>query len=682
MAATREQKNESQNRIRAEKRKLTSLLSRCDSDLRKQCDASLRTFLETCFPIAFRLEWSDDHLRLIKDIENATIHGLLKALAMPRGSGKTTILIRAALWAILTKRRRFLCIVAATEAKARRLLRSIKTEILHNEKLHELYAAELQAVLALGNEAKNASQQNYNGMLTGTEWTVDSISFGLIDGSELTGAAISVCGITGNIRGQEITLSSGEVMRPDMALIDDPQTKKSAKSQGQCAERHETMMGDVLGMAGPDSDISALCTCTVIYEDDLADKLLDRKKSPEWNGDKCQMVYKWPKNEGIWEQYRTIATQEKLEGGDGSKANAFVEENYDEMHAGSLVAWPQRKGKRAFSALQYAYDLRFRDEVSFFAEYQNAPLSSSSELPFELDSDEIARRVNTTKRLCVPSECEKITVQIDVQKHVLFYVVSAWSMKGRGHVIDYGTWPDQKRVRFTKRELRQKLADATNASSMAEAIYAGLENLVEMLFKRQHAREDGVTLTVDRIGIDAKWGQSTGTVRRFCREYKQQGRVIPTMGQYVGAKSYQWQSVTNDKKTSPGLHSRLQPAKADNRVRELLIDTNWWKSVVAERLSVGKGAEKAILLFNDKPHMHKMFADHCCEETPVQEETRTGKKIVEWRQPPSAENDFWDCLVGSCVLASWEGVKVDGEQGVQDQKKNTRKRRRVAPLAC
>ena len=260
MAATREQKNESQNRIRAEKRKLTSLLSRCDSDLRKQCDASLRTFLETCFPIAFRLEWSDDHLRLIKDIENATIHGLLKALAMPRGSGKTTILIRAALWAILTKRRRFLCIVAATEAKARRLLRSIKTEILHNEKLHELYAAELQAVLALGNEAKNASQQNYNGMLTGTEWTVDSISFGLIDGSELTGAAISVCGITGNIRGQEITLSSGEVMRPDMALIDDPQTKKSAKSQGQCAERHETMMGDVLGMAGLDSHISALCT--------------------------------------------------------------------------------------------------------------------------------------------------------------------------------------------------------------------------------------------------------------------------------------------------------------------------------------------------------------------------------------------------------------------------------------
>ena len=286
MTSRQEQKNESQNRIRAEKRKLSSLLAKCDTDERRACDASLQTFLETCFPNAFRLEWSEDHIRLIKDIESATVHGLLKALAMPRGSGKTTILIRAALWAILTKHRRFLCIVAATEAKARRLLRSIKTEILHNEKLHELYAAELQAVLALGNEAKNASQQNVNGQLTGTEWTVDSISFGLIEGSELTGAAISVCGITGNIRGQELTLSSGEVVRPDMALIDDPQTKKSAKSQGQCNERHGTMMGDVLGLSGPGVKISGFATCTVIYQNDLADRLLDSSLSGDWNGSK------------------------------------------------------------------------------------------------------------------------------------------------------------------------------------------------------------------------------------------------------------------------------------------------------------------------------------------------------------------------------------------------------------
>lgn len=126
----------------------------------------------------------------------------------------------------------------------------------------------------------------------------------------------------------------------------------------------------------------------------------------------------------------------------------------------------------------------------------------------------------------------------------------------------------------------------------------------------------------------------------------------------------------------------MQPAKADPRVREMLIDTNWWKSVVAERLSVGKGSEKAILLFDAKPHQHRMFADHCCEETPNEEETKTGKKLIEWRQPPAAENDFWDCLVGTCVWASWEGVKIDTEQEQRPQKRNTRKRRKVTPLAC
>jgi len=331
--------------------------------------------------------------------------------------------------------------------------------------------------------------------------------------------------------------------------------------------------------------------------------------------------------------------------------------------------------------LQYAYDLRIRDESSFFAEYQNTPLSSNNDLPFELDVDELTRRTNGVARLTVPSGCEKITAQIDVQKHVLFYVVTAWTMEGRGHVIDYGTWPDQKRIRFTKRDLRKTLSEATNASSMAESIYSGLEKLVDLLLDRAYKREDGVTMSLDRVGVDAKWGQSTGTVRRFSREYKTPGRVIPTMGQYVGARSFQWQTKTNDNKTAAGLHSRLQPAKADNRVRELLIDTNWWKTLVAERLSVGKGATNAILFYKAKPHIHRMLADHITEETPKEEETKTGKKVIEWTQPPSAENDFWDCLVCTAVLASWEGIPLDKEQlKKRGTKRNTRKRRKVSPL--
>lgn len=654
-------------------------------ELREQCNRSLRFFLEHCFPNAFTLEWSDDHLRLIDAIERAATVGMLKALAMPRGSGKTTLIIRAAIWAILTGHRRFICIIAATETAARKLLKGVKTELLHNERLAQLYAPELHAVLSLGGEPKKANQQTCEGQLTGVEWTTEQISFGCVNNVKTCGASISTCGITGNIRGQQATLASGEIIRPDCTLIDDPQTKESAKSKPQCDERHETMMGDVLGMAGPDVRIAGFCTCTVIYEGDLADRLLDRVKSPDWNGDKCQMVYKWPENEVIWDEYRSIREAELREGGDGSKARQFVIENEEEMHRGARVGWPSRKTPDEVSALQHAYNLRFRDEPTFFAEYQNAPLSMATEIPFELKVDDVAARIIDTPRNKVPLDCEKIVAQIDVQKNVLFYVVTAWTLNGRGHVIDYGTWPDQRRINFKKRDIRFTLLEATKAEGVSEAIYAGLETLADKLLGKTFRRVDGADMTIDRLGIDARWGFSTRVVRRFARETKWQGKVIPTLGQYVGVNSKPWHKWKLGSGELGGIHCRIQPPPKNTRgAREVLIDTNWWKSFTAERLLTGKGSEKSIVLFNAPPHKHRMFAEHLCCETPELKTGKIGNKLIEWDQPDSgADNDFFDCLVASCVIASLEGVRVHVEKVSPSTvtKKNKRKKRsRVQPL--
>jgi hypothetical protein len=681
----RRQKRESANRISADGREIGSPPdppTGADAELREKCDESLLFFLETCFPMAFPLAWSNDHLRMIEAIERTVLLGLLKALAMPRGSGKTTLIIRAALWAILTGNRRFVCIIAATETAAKKLLKGIKTELLHNEMLAKLYAPELHAVLALGGEPKRASQQTCEGELTGVEWLTEQISFGCIEGVRTCGAAISTCGITGNIRGQQYTLTSGEIIRPDCCLVEDPQTKESAKSKNQCDERHETMMGDVLGMAGPNIKVAAFCTCTVIYEDDLADRLLNRRLSPDWHGDKCQMVYKWPKDEVIWDEYRAVREAELRDDGDGTKANEFVERHYDRMHEGSEVGWPARKTHHEISALQHAYNLRFRDEGTFFAEYQNTPLSTATEVPFELRVDEIAERITRTTRNRVPAECEKITAQIDVQQNVLFYCVTAWTLDGRGHVIDYGTWPDQRRTNFKKRDIRKTLQDAAGTEGLNEAIYAGLESLTDKLLGRVYKRVDGAQMVIDRCGVDARWGQSTRVVRRFGRETKYTGKVIPTFGQYVGVNSRPWhkQKVTTQERG--GIHCRIQPPPKNVRgVRELLIDTNWWKSFAAERLLTGKGSDKSIVLFKAEPHKHRMFAEHCCCETPELKTGKLGNKLIEWQQPDNAENDFWDCLVGTCVLASLEGVQVHVEK-VQQKKKKRNRRPRVSELKC
>ena len=76
-----------------------------DDERRAAADKSLRVFLESYFPEAFPLEWSEDHLKVIDIMQRVATTGELFVLAMPRGSGKTTIAVRAALWAILTGRR-------------------------------------------------------------------------------------------------------------------------------------------------------------------------------------------------------------------------------------------------------------------------------------------------------------------------------------------------------------------------------------------------------------------------------------------------------------------------------------------------------------------------------------------------------------------------------------------------
>ena len=47
---------------------------------------------------------------------------------------------------------------------------------------------------------------------------------------------------------------------------------------------------------------------------------------------------------------------------------------------------------------------------------------------------------------------------IDVQGTLLFWMLCGWEDDFTGYVIDYGTYPDQKRPYFTLRDARRTLA--------------------------------------------------------------------------------------------------------------------------------------------------------------------------------------------------------------------------------
>ena len=106
-------------------------------DRKSACARNFRLFCETYYAETFDLEWSDDHLKVIAKIEKSVLYGGLFAIAMPRGSGKTTLAEIACQWAMLYGHRNFMALIGATETAALEMLASIKTEFETNELLLE-----------------------------------------------------------------------------------------------------------------------------------------------------------------------------------------------------------------------------------------------------------------------------------------------------------------------------------------------------------------------------------------------------------------------------------------------------------------------------------------------------------------------------------------------------------------
>jgi len=130
-------------------------------------------------------------------------------------------------------------------------------------------------------------------------------------------------------------------IRPSLVLLDDPQTRQSAASLTQTRRRMELLNGDVLGMAGPGEQIAAVLTCTKIYDADLADQVLDREKNPEWDSECTKLVYAFPTNETLWDEYANVRRAE-----DHTAATDFYRRHRDAMDAGAVVAWAARYDAR------------------------------------------------------------------------------------------------------------------------------------------------------------------------------------------------------------------------------------------------------------------------------------------------------------------------------------------------
>ncbi|MEX2187239.1 MAG: hypothetical protein WD875_10610, partial [Pirellulales bacterium] len=355
---------------------------------RKEKAASdFRYFCESYFPLTFHLPWSPDHLKVIGKIERAVLHGGLFAMAMPRGSGKTTICECACIWAVLYGHRDFVCLIGSDEGHAMDMLDSIKMEFDGSDYLLDDFPEVAYPIQALDGIANRANGQLYKGERTHIGWTAREIVLPTMPGSVASGAIIKVAGITGRIRGMKYKRADGQTVRPTLVVLDDPQTDESARSLSQCATREGILAGAVLGLGGPGKKISGIMPCTVIRPGDMADNILSRDKHPEWNGERTKMVYSFPTDEKKWQRYGELRAESLRTHGDIHVATEFYVADRIAMDEGAIIAWPERFNHDEASAIQHAMNLKLQDEAAFFAEYQNEPLPVDAGTDDELTAD-------------------------------------------------------------------------------------------------------------------------------------------------------------------------------------------------------------------------------------------------------------------------------------------------------
>lgn len=660
---------------------------------RAACKNDFRQFVETYIldlftqkngAVAEHWPWADYHLRMMERIEGTVLRGEKSAFAVPRGGGKTTLIQAGTLWAILYGHRRWVCIIAATGPKASEIADDIKTLLETNPKLAADFPEVTVPIESLERIANRQKGQTFHGKPTRLEWGESVIVIADIPGSPAAQARVTWGGLEGAfVRGQGRNLPDGTRQRPDLVLIDDPQTDESALSEYQTKGRLNLLNGAVLEMGPPGKPLAGLMAVTVITQNDMADQVL---RSPEWNCTRIPMLVKYPihraqtdkavEHGDLWDRYSEFlsAGMEKHAADlyaahrckpecetrlDKDRECLTCERRGECMDCGAVVSWISRKYQADLSAVQHAMNRSIRKPDQFAAEMQQAP-NAKNVYQTTVTPAQVMARVSGLPAGMVPGEATKLTAFIDVHDEILYYTVCAWTDGFTGWIIDYGTYPEQPTKWFRQSDPPRRLSQLYGGSKGA-VLAAGLEALSRKLLDKEFACSGGGVMSLERLLVDSRY-EPLGAPRIVdgLRRKLKTPIFVSAKGRGINAKHKPISMYTKRPGWTLGDHWYIPDVRGTKEFPYVSIDTNHWKSFVHTALSMPIGTEGALLLFGTvgREADHEQFAEHIAASEYYREVTAQFT-VNEWSVLPNRPDNHWfDCLVGCFVGASMLGCKV------------------------
>lgn len=626
--------------------------SRQNKKRRARCRTRPDLFCRTYFKDIFYNPFTPDQKVMVDELKHRFLYGGRKAIAAERGGGKSSITKVVAIWAMLYGWSDWIVIVGANSTDAQSRLKDIKAMLEFNDLLRDDFPEVCDPIRALEGSPQRASSQTAGGERTRLVWSRDEIVLPRVKGSSAAGSIITARGIDSAIRG----LVRAE-KRPGVIICDDIETRASAASMVDTANRKQTLEKDIVGLAGPGESIAIFLLCTIINRRCLAWEYTDPKKQPAWSGIRQKWIKRMPKATELWDKYVEMRQQDIVDGDpDARRAFRFYKKNRKAMDAGAIVSNKNRFNSEIsvdgsaleLSSLQSAYNLIADGGWDFFrCEYQNDPPDDDYAETSGLTSRVIQERCNGIARGVIPGWAEYITAGIDVMGRLFYWVVIAWKKGLIGHVVDYGTEPIESPT-------SGKLTDPKNKSAVESAVLAALLSWRDWELANGWKPETGETLRhVDQVCVDAGWMDTA--VYNFVKSAgDKKYRAVKGLGSSSPAAYRSPRKASRDRILGNNYFGSFQ---YKDKVWLWSLNSDYWKQTTQNAFLTPIGKPGSLTIFGDDPYKHKGYGRQIVAEVWTREFV-PGKGYKDYFNVVDKANHYLDATHYATAAAAMLGCQV------------------------
>ena len=583
---------------------------------------------------------------MIADAKQCALCGGLIAVLSGRGCGKTTIIdIGAALWVLLYGHRQFVSEFGASLKASLRNLKTVKRLLLTSPELLADFPAICIPIRAIGGVAQRAAAQTYHGRPTEIEWGSDLLIFPMLrddSGQPLDagcGAILSAIGIGGAIRGINI-----RGRRPDMVLIDDPQTRKIAASPTLVKQVLDYIHSDILGLAGHGSSIACFLTITPQRFGDVATEISSQAKHPEWDVRVQPFIKTLPPN---WEQLALLFTEKYAEDMsakeyDLPRSTAWYKENRALFEKMETIDAEQYDHAREVDVCHHMLNLRAKmGKAAFDAEIMMKVVDAASEI--QIDADRVASALNGRERGLLPIGTDTVVGFCDINIQAgagLSWVLVAFGPRRTAAVIDYGRYP----------------ADGSplvppNSSDLLRnrRVAAGIRGVVNLIANRRLRDHKNRAVRVRALGFDRGW--LPDVLHRTLYVIRKR---IPVGFPIVAMRGFPWNKFGTRKEDILRRGDHVFATRS--RYGEYLaFMAPYWREVMQSGFLETPLQEGSLSLFGKDAGAHFQYATEVCAEKLVRKYQAYGGKetTTAWDWMTTGPEHFCDATTGAFALASW-----------------------------